>query len=111
MTDIADPARRYVPWLDRRAIAIATATVVLFAAAAYLTAFRLPLLADLSYLLPQDAPAVRGLRTLERRVVTKDTTLVIISAPDPQTRAAAASEMIDGTRSLPADLVDRVDAD
>jgi predicted RND superfamily exporter protein len=111
MTDHADTSRRYVAWLDRRSLAIVCATVVLLAGALYLIAFRLPLLADLSYLLPQDAPAVRGLRALEERVATKDTTLVIVSAPDAQARAAAAAKMIAGARSLPPDLVDRVDSD
>jgi predicted RND superfamily exporter protein len=104
-------ARRYVAWLHRHARAVAAGTVVAFAASLYLIAFHLPLYADLSYLLPQDAPAVRGLRALEERVATKDTTLVIVRAQDEATRAAAAAQLIDAARRLPADLVDRVDSD
>jgi predicted RND superfamily exporter protein len=111
MTPAESIARRYVAWLERRALVIACASLALFAGALYLIAFHLPLFADLSYLLPQNAPAVRGLRALEQRMVTKDTTIVIVSAPDPATRAAAADKVIAAARALPADLVDRVDAD
>src|SRR5439155_22015746 len=73
-----DRARRYVGWLDRHATAIGVATIALVGISLYLIAFELPLYADLSYLLPQDAPAVRGLRDLEQRVATKDTTIVVV---------------------------------
>jgi predicted RND superfamily exporter protein len=111
MTPAVSVARRYVAWLDRRALAIVCASLALLLGALYLIAFRLPLFADLSYLLPQDAPAVRGLRALEQRMVTKDTTIVIVSAPSPAARGAAADQVIAAARALPADLVDRVDAD
>ena len=104
-------ARRYVAWLRRKAVAIIAVHVAVLAAAIYLIAYRLPLYADFSYLLPQDAPAVQDLRELEARVKTNDTVLVLVVAPDAATRAAAARETADGVRALPSDLVDRVDDD
>jgi hypothetical protein len=61
-------ARRYVAWVQRRTLAIIAAHLVLLAVSVDLIAFHLPLFADFSYLLPQDAPAVRDLRRLEARV-------------------------------------------
>ncbi len=61
--------------------------------------------------MPQDAPAVAGLRELEQRVVSKDTTIVVIEAPDPAMRAAATTQLIEGVRLLDPDLVERVDID
>ena len=49
---------RYVAWIRRNAAAIIAAYAVVLAGAIYLVAFRLPLYADFSYLLPQDVPAV-----------------------------------------------------
>jgi predicted RND superfamily exporter protein len=105
------PARRYVAWLRRHAVAVVGGHVVVLAIAVYLVAYRLPLYADFSYLLPQDAPAVRDLRKLESRLKTADTVLVVITAPGRSDRAAAAREMADGLRALPPDLVEHVDED
>jgi len=107
----ARTATRYVTWLGRHAVAIAVGWGLAVAGAVYLIAFHLPLYADLSNLLPQDAPAVRGLRDLEARVGSKDTTIVLVDAPDPATRAAAMTRMIEGVRRLDRDLVERVDVD
>jgi len=105
------PARRYVAWLRRRALAIVAGHAVVLAFAIYLVAYRLPLYADFSYLLPQDAPAVKDLRALEARVKTTDTVLVVLTAPDPATRAAAARDTAVGLRALPPELVEHVDDD
>ncbi len=104
-------ARRYVAWCKRRALAIIAAHVAVVAAAVYLIAFHLPLYADFSYLLPQDAPAVKDLRKIEARVKTPDTVLVLITAPTREERVAVASEMAVEMRKLPPELVDRVDDD
>ncbi len=104
-------ARRYVAWCRRRALAIIAAHVAVVAAALYLIAFHLPLYADFSYLLPQDAPAVKDLRKIEARVKTPDTVLVLITARTKEERAAVASEMAVEMRKLPPELVDRVDDD
>ncbi len=104
-------ARRYVAWCKRRALAIIAAHVAVVAAAVYLIAFHLPLYADFSYLLPQDAPAVKDLRKIEARVKTPDTVLVLITAPTKAERAAVASEMAAEMRKLSPELVDRVDDD
>jgi len=106
-----DRARRYLGWLQRRTRAILVATAAVLAAAVALIAFDLPLLADFSYLLPQDAPAVRDLRRLQQRMVAKDTTLLLIVAPDSGTRAAAAALAAGRLRALGKDLVERVEDD
>ncbi|MGE5186751.1 MAG: efflux RND transporter permease subunit [Acidobacteriota bacterium] len=107
-----DPvARRYVGWLRRHALAVIGVHAIVLAFAAYLIAYRLPLYADFSYLLPQDAPAVKDLRKLEARLKTTDTVLVVLQAPTPETREIAAREMAGGLRAIPAGLVENVDED
>jgi hypothetical protein len=102
---------RYVAWIRRNAAAIIAAYAVVLAGALYLVAFRLPLYADFSYLLPQDVPAVRDLRKLESRVKSTDTVLVIVRAPTPAEQATATRDLATGLRAISNDLVDRVDAD
>jgi uncharacterized protein len=102
---------RYVAWCRRRASAIIAAHLVIVAIATALIAFRLPLYADFSYLLPQDAPAVRDLRKLEARVKTPDIVLVVIEAPTAPLRAAATAELATAIAAFPRDLVERVIAD
>ncbi|HSN27390.1 MAG TPA: MMPL family transporter, partial [Kofleriaceae bacterium] len=104
-------ARRYVAWLRRRALAVIIGSLVLLGGAVYLIAFKLPLFADFSYLLPQDVPAVKDLRKLEARVKATDTALVVIQAPTPEARAAAAQQMLDEVKKLPKSLVASVDGD
>jgi hypothetical protein len=81
------------------------------AGATYLIAFRLPLFADFSYLLPQDVPAVRDLRKLEARVKASDVVLVIVEAKTPEARAAATQQMIDGLVAARSPLIARVGGD
>ncbi len=102
---------RYVAWLRRNASAIIAIYAVAFAAAIYLVAFRLPLYADFSYLLPQDVPAVRDLRRLESRVKSTDTVLAIVRAPTPAARAAAVQDLATGIGWIRPQLIERVDAD
>jgi uncharacterized protein len=101
-------ARRYVAWVQRQTLAILLVHLALLAGALDLIAFHLPLYADFSYLLPQDAPAVRDLRRLEARVKANDTALAIVTAPTPEARAAATRELAEGIRVLPPALVERV---
>jgi uncharacterized protein len=110
----ADPAAvavRYVGWLVRWRIVILTIAAVVLGAATYLTAFHLPLHADFSHLLPQDAPSVRALRQLEARISAQDTLLVVVDADDPQVRARVAAAMAARIRALPPRLVSRVEDD
>ena len=102
---------RYISWVGRYAWTILAAHAVLLGLAVYLIAFRLPLFADFSYLLPQDAPSVVDLRRLEARAKTTDTVLVVIAAPSSPERAAAAAEMATGIRGLARELVDAVEDD
>ncbi len=104
-------ARRYVAWLQRHALAVIGAHVAVLGIALYLIAFRLPLYADFSYLLPQDAPAVKDLRRLEARVKATDTVLVVVRAPTAEARAAVVKEMAVAIRAFPHELVDDVEED
>jgi predicted RND superfamily exporter protein len=106
-----DAARTYVRWSSRHLLSIVGGAVALLAASVYLIAFHLPLKADFSHLLPQDAASVRDLRRLEARVSAQDTALVVIDAADPATRAAAVDAMIETLARLPASLVDHVEHD
>ena len=93
------------------ALAIIVVHLLLGAGATYLIANHLPLRADFSYLLPQDAPSVVDLRKLEARVKTSETVLVVVQAPSPEVRAAAVAELVAGFRALPRELVEQVEAD
>ena len=110
-TSRANLARRYVGWLERRALLIAAAGVLVLAGSLLLIETRLRLFADFSYLLPQDAPAVRDLRRLEERLAAKDTVLVLVAAPDAATRGAVVDEVTAGVRQIPRELVERVETD
>ncbi len=104
-------ARRYVAWLKRHTFSIVVASLLLFVGGIYLVLFHLPLRADFSYLLPQDAPAVRDLRKLEARVKASDSVLVIVDAKTPADRAAAVTTLADGIRAFPPTLVEHVTVD
>ncbi|MBP6633304.1 MAG: MMPL family transporter [Kofleriaceae bacterium] len=106
-----DLARRYVAWLRRYALGVLAASALALAGAVYLVAFRLPLRADFSYLLPQDAAAVRDLRRIEGRVVAKGTVLVVVRAASAPAQAAATAAMLERVRALPAGLVEQIEAD
>ncbi|HEY1558194.1 MAG TPA: MMPL family transporter [Kofleriaceae bacterium] len=95
--------------MRRHALAVVSVHLAVLAVAVYLVAYRLPLYADFSYLLPQDAPAVKDLRKLEARVKTTDTVLVVLRAPTPAVRADAARQIAAGLRALPPELVEQVD--
>jgi hypothetical protein len=110
-TSRASVARRYVSWLERRGVLVAVAGVLVLAASILLITTRLRLFADFSYLLPQDAPAVRDLRRLEERLAAKDTVLVLVVAPDPATRAAVVPEVAAAVRQISHEMVERVETD
>jgi len=101
-------ARRYVGWIQRHTLAIIAVHLALLGVAIDLIAYHLPLFADFSYLLPQDAPAVRDLRRIEARVKANDTALAVITALTSDERAAAVHELAEAIRTLPAVLVERV---
>ncbi len=104
-------AARYTAWLRRRWLLITVVSAAAFAAAAWLVAFRLPLHADFSHLLPPDAPAVRDLRRLEARVAAQDAMLVLVVSRDAAARAAAAAAMAARARTFSPALVARVEDD
>ncbi len=104
-------SRRYVAWLRRHVVAVIGGHLAVLGLAAYLIAFKLPLFADFSYLLPQDAPAVKDLRRLEARVKATDTMLYVVEAPNPAVRATVVKELAAELRALPKDLVTEVEDD
>jgi predicted RND superfamily exporter protein len=104
-------SRRYVAWLRRNALAIILAHLALVGVAVYLIINYLPLRADFSYLLPQDAPAVRDLRRLESRIKASDTVLVVVEAPSPEVRERAMRALVAGMQNIPRALVETVESD
>ncbi len=103
--------RRYVAWLSRHSLGVVIACGVLVAASIYLAAFHLPLQADFAALLPADAPAVKAAEKLAQRAPARDTMLMIVSAPDPATRAAAAQVALDGVAAIDRELIENVETD
>lgn len=101
----------YVTWLVRHHALVMALGVVVTLVAAYLTAFHLPLKADFSHLLPQDAPSVRDLHALEARTDSQDTLLIIVESDDPAMRAEVAAELAAASRAMPPELVNRVEDD
>lgn len=85
--------------------------LVVLVGAIYLIAFRLPLFADFSYLLPQETPAVVDLRKLEARVKASDVVLVLVRGNTPEARAAATEKMIEGLVATQSPLIARVSGD
>jgi predicted RND superfamily exporter protein len=63
-------ARRYASWIEHRRWAIIASSLV-FAAVAAFGASRLRILADFSYLLPQDVRSVTDLRAIGKRGVQR----------------------------------------
>ena len=104
-------ARRHVAWLSRHSRRVLVACGLLVAASVYLAAFHLPLQADFSALLPADAPAVKAAAKLADRAPARDTMLVVVRAPDPATRAAAARVALDGVATIDRELIAYVEAD
>jgi predicted RND superfamily exporter protein len=104
-------ARRYVAWVRRCSLWVIAVHIALTAGAVYLIFNHLPLRADFSYLLPQDAPAVIDLRRLEARVKANDAVLVVIDAPDPATQANVTGQFVDGAKKISRELVERVEHD
>ncbi|MFT3697466.1 MAG: MMPL family transporter [Kofleriaceae bacterium] len=111
MSSPVEVSRRYVAWLRRNRWKVIFAHIAVLGLAGYLIAFKLPLYADFSYLLPQSAPAVKDLRRLESRIKATDTMLYVIQAPSKDVRAAAVTELAGELRALPKDLVTDVEDD
>jgi predicted RND superfamily exporter protein len=102
---------RYVAWLARNTRAIVLVSIAAVVASALLVRFRLPLEADLSHLLPADAPSVRDAETLAARMPAKDTMVALVVAPTPEVRAVVAGQLLNTIRGLDPDLVDSVESD
>lgn len=104
-------AGKYIEWLTRRSRWVLAVGAAVAAISAYLTIWHLPLRADLAYLLPRDAPSVKDGEQLLARMPAKDTNLVLVVAPDPTIRAAAAAQALAGIRRISPELVERAEAD
>jgi len=103
--------QRYVQWVQRHTVAIFTSSLALVGIAIYLAAFHLPLQTDFSSLLPGDTPSVKAAEKLAKRAPSRDTMLVVIVAPDPKSREAAAAEAFAGISALAPELVESADGD
>jgi predicted RND superfamily exporter protein len=101
---------RYVGWVSRHITRIMVVSALLAAVAAYLAAFHLPLRSDFSNLLPADAPSVKAAEKLAGRMPSRDTMLVIVSAPDPKMRETAATIAMTGITALGPSLVESVES-
>src|SRR5262245_55241760 len=101
--------QRYVQWVKRHTVAIFTSSLALVGIAIYLAAFHLPLQTDFSSLLPGDTPSVKAAEKLAKRAPSRDTMLVVIVAPDPTSREAAAAEALAGISALGPELVESAD--
>ncbi|MFN0245663.1 MAG: MMPL family transporter [Kofleriaceae bacterium] len=104
-------ATRYVAWIVRNTRAIILASVAALVASVLLVRFHLPLEADLSHLLPADAPSVRDAKALAARMPAKDAMVALVVAPTPEVRAVVAGQLLNGIRGLDADLVESVEFD
>ena len=104
-------AARYVGWLQRRARAILAVGFLAVAGSGYLAATHLPLRADFAYLLPADAPSVQSMHALSERMPARDTTLLLIVAPDAASRLAAGSDAIAGLAAIDRSLIERIEID
>ena len=102
---------RYVAWLARNTRAIVLVSIAAVIASALLARFRLPLEADLSHLLPADAPSVRDAEALAARMPAKDTMVALVVAPTPEVRAVVAGQLATALRGIDGDLVDSVESD
>jgi len=81
------------------------------AGSGYLAAAHLPLRADFSYLLPADAPSVKAMHALAERMPARDTTILLVVAPDAATRAAAIREAAEGLAAIDRSLIERIEVD
>ena len=93
-------ARRYASWIEHRRWAIIASSLV-FAAVAAFGASRLRILADFSYLLPQDVRSVTDLRAIGKRARVLGTAMVAVQSSDPAIRERAAVMLRDKIAGLP----------
>ena len=101
---------RYAAWTERRSAAILVAGALVLVAGALLAA-RLPLLTDLSNLLPPEERSVHDLDRLERRSTVMGLALAGVASDDPTSRARAAANLAARLRRLGPALVTSVVAD
>jgi hypothetical protein len=103
--------QQYVRWVRRHTFAIFAATAALVGLSIYLAAYHLPLQTDFSSLLPANTPSVRAAEQLAQRAPSRDTMLVVIVAPEPVSRAAAARQASEGIAALGDELIESADGD
>jgi hypothetical protein len=96
----ANLARRYASWIEHRRWAILAGSLA-FALVAAFGASRLRVLADFSYLLPQDVRSVTDLRAIGKRARVLGTAMVAVQSTDPAIRERAAVMLRDKIAGLP----------
>src|SRR5262245_22173990 len=85
----SDVVRRYATWIERYRWPVILASIA-FAAIAAVVATRISILADFSYLLPQNARSVQDLRAIEKRSHVVGTAMVVVESDHPASRHQAA---------------------
>ncbi len=103
-------ADTYARWVDRHRHRILLGSLAIAVLAGWL-ASRLPIEADLSYLLPPSARSVRDLRAIEQRARVLGTVMVAVVSDDPAQRARAAATLRDRLAALPPGMISSVTFD
>ena len=101
---------RYAAWIDRHRVRILLGSGALALVLAAIAA-RLTVQADLSYLLPPDAPSVVQLRAIEQRARALGTVMVAVQSADPVRRARAARRLRERLAALVPGEVSSIVAD
>src|SRR5213075_1106230 len=61
--------------------------------------------------LPADAPSVKAMHDMAARMPARDTTILLVTAPDRATREAAGTEAIAGLGEIDKTLIERIETD
>ncbi|MDB4957863.1 MAG: exporters of the superfamily protein [Myxococcales bacterium] len=85
-------AHRYALWIELNRWSIVVASIA-FTIIAAVTAMRITVLADFSYLLPQSVRSVQDLRAIEKRARVIGTAMVVVESDHPEHRKQAAELM------------------
>ncbi len=106
----AAAALRFAGWIDRYRWAVLAVSFVLAMGMGVL-AERLPVYGDFSDLVPQDAPSVRQLHELEKRVHNFGTVMLAVVTDDPVQRSQAAQALRDRVALIDDGLISDISFD
>jgi predicted RND superfamily exporter protein len=103
-------AHRYALWIELNRWSIIVVSIG-FAIVAAVTASRISVLSDFSYLLPQSVRSVQDLRAIEKRARVIGTAMVAVESQNPAHRRQAAQRMRTALEALGPAFVDHVTFD